>query len=63
MISAGTYPPISIDLGRNEPGMTMQYRDFERRRIVWRDYLLNGEPVLSPVDIDVLPFGRYQLRH
>ena len=30
MITAGTYPPIHIDLGRNEPGMTLQYRDIER---------------------------------
>ena len=37
MITAGTYPPISIDLGKDEPGMTLQYRDIERGYIVWRD--------------------------
>lgn len=26
MIIAGTYPPISIDLGKDEPGMTLQLR-------------------------------------
>jgi hypothetical protein len=24
MITAGTYPPISIDFGKDEPGMTLQ---------------------------------------
>jgi len=57
MIVSGTYPPISIDLGRNEPGMTLQYRNLERDRIVWRDYTVDGEAVKSPVDIDTLPSG------
>ena len=61
MIVAGTYPPISIDWGRDEPGMTPQYRDFERGYIVWRDYTVDGEVVKSPVDIDNLPPGRYRL--
>ncbi len=61
MITEGTYPPISIDLGRNELGMTLQYRNLERDQIVWRDYTVDGEPVLSPVDIDALPAGRYRL--
>jgi hypothetical protein len=60
MITAGTYPPINIDLGNDEPGMTLQYRDFERRHIVWRDYQVDGEVVKSPVDIDALP-GVYRL--
>ena len=59
MITAGTYPPI--DLGRDEPGMTLQYRNLERGFIVWRDYVVDGEQVLSPVDIDELPAGRYRL--
>ena len=61
MITEGTYPPISIDLGRNELGMTLQYRNLERDQIVWRDYTVDGEPVLSPVDIDALPTGVYRL--
>ena len=43
MIAAGTYSPIGIDLGKNEPGMTLQYRDAERGYIVWRDYQVDGE--------------------
>ena len=58
MITAGTYPPI--DLGKVEPGMTLQYG--ERGYIVWRDYTVDGEVVKSPVDIDALPVGVYRLR-
>ena len=62
VITAGSYPPISIDLGKDEPGMTLQHRDVERGYIVWRDYTVDGEIVRSPVDIDRLPSGRYRLR-
>jgi hypothetical protein len=61
MISAGTSPPISIVLGRNEPGMTLQFRNVERGQVVWRDYTVDGEAVKSPVDIDALPPGVYRL--
>ena len=61
MITAGSYPPISIDLGKDEPGMTPQFRNVKRDRIVWRDYTVDGEVVKSPVDIDALPFGVYRL--
>lgn len=61
MIVAGTSPLLDIDLGRNEPGMTLQYRDVERGYIVWHDYKVDGKVVKSPVDIDVLPAGKYQL--
>ena len=43
MIVAGTYPPIHIDLGKDEPGMTLQYRQIERGLIVWRDYHVDGK--------------------
>ena len=59
MITAGSYPLISI--GKDEPGMTLQFRDVERDRIVWRDYAVGGEAVRSPVDIDALPPGVYRL--
>jgi len=42
--------------------MTLQYRNLERDQIVWRDYLVDGEPVKSPIDIDALPAGKYRLR-
>ena len=61
MIVAGTYPPIN--LGSNDPGMTLQYRDVKNGYIEWRDVLKDGETLLSPVDVDVdaLPAGRYRL--
>ncbi len=57
MIVAGTSPHLYIDLGKDEPGMILQR--FERG--VWRDYLVDGEPVLAPVDIEALPPGNYRL--
>lgn len=41
--------------------MILQYRDVKGGYIIWRDYLVDGEVVKSPVDIDELPYGRYQL--
>lgn len=61
MIAEGTHPPIQIDLGKDEPGMTLQFRNVERGKIIWRDYMVDGETVKSPVDIDALPSGRYRL--
>ena len=53
---------VLLDLGKDEPSMILQYRDAERGYVVWRDYTVDGdEQVLSPVDIDVLPAGRYRL--
>ena len=57
MITAGSYPPISIDFGKDEPGMTLQYRNVECGYIVWRDVVKDGKPVKSPVDLDALPAG------
>jgi hypothetical protein len=51
MIVAGTGPLIYIDLGKDEPGMILQRLDGR----VWRDYLVDGEVVVSPVDIEKLP--------
>jgi len=60
MITAGSSPPISIDLGRNESGITLQFRDVKNGQIVWRDIVKDGEAVKSPVDIDALPAGVYR---
>ena len=60
MITAGSYPPVSIDLGKDEPGMTLQYR--ARGYIVWRDYTVDCEVVKSPVDIDALLPVVYRLK-
>jgi hypothetical protein len=57
MIAEGTSPPIWIDLGKDEPGMTLQRWDGND----WVDYKVNRRLVKSPVDIDVLPAGRYRL--
>ena len=61
MIIAGTHKGFWINLGKDEPGMTLQYRDVERGYIIWRDYMVDGEVVKSPGDIDALPFGKYRL--
>ena len=57
MIVAGTSPLIWIDLGSDEPGMTLQR--LEGR--VWVDYVVDGEVVISPVKIEKLPSGKYRL--
>ena len=62
MIVSGTHPPITIDLGNDAPGMTLQYRDVKDGYVVWRDCQVDGEAVKSPVDIDALPPGNYRLR-
>ena len=53
-IVAGTSSPIWIDLGKDEPGMTLQRFDRE-----WVDYVVGGEVVISPVKIEKLPPGKY----
>ena len=52
MIVAGTPPHLYID----EPGMTLQRLDGRK----WVDYVVDGEVVISPVDIDKLPPGKYR---
>jgi hypothetical protein len=61
MIVSGTYPFINIDLGKDEPGMTLQREYREGGFLVWRDYLKDGKPVTAPVDIEALPAGKYRL--
>ena len=50
-------PGTVIDLSKDEPGMILQRFD----RGMWRDYLVKGQRVLSPVDIETLPAGKYRL--
>jgi hypothetical protein len=61
MIIEGTHPSISIDPGKDEAGMTLQYRDIKNGYIAWRDVMKDGKLVKSPVDIDALPAGRCRL--
>ena len=62
MIISGTYPPITIDLCSNEPGMTLQREYREGNRLIWRDVENDGQVVKSPVDIDALSAGRFRLK-
>ncbi len=57
MIVAGTDKRIWIDLGKDDSGMTLQRLE----RGVWREYLVGGQRVLSPIKIDSLPPGKYRL--
>ena len=61
MIVAGTYPPINIDFGNDEPGMILQREYREGGSRIWRDYKVDGKVVKSPVDIEKLPAGKYRL--
>jgi hypothetical protein len=61
MIVEGTHPPINIDLGKDEQGMTLQREYSEGGYLVWRDVMKDGKVVKSPVDIDALPAGKYRL--
>ena len=63
MIVAGTYSPNSIDLGKDEPGMTLQRRYRECGKLIWRDVVKDGQAAKSRVDIDALPAGVYRLKH
>ncbi len=63
MIVAGAHPPISIDFGNDEPGITLQYR--EGGNLVWCDVVKDGQAVKSPVNLmaDINPqfFSRVQV--
>ena len=61
MITAGSYPPVSIDFGKDKPSMILQYRDVKNGQIIWRDYTVDGEVVKSRVEVDALPPGVYRL--
>jgi len=47
-----------IDLGPDKPGMTLQHR---YRGQYWKNYQVNLKVVKSPVDIEILPAGKYRL--
>ena len=48
---------VEIDLGPDTPGMILQCREPDG----WQDYRVEGERVLSPVDIESLQPGYYRL--
>ncbi len=47
---------VEIDLGSDKPGMLLQRREPDG----WQDYCLEGEQVLSQVDIEALQPGYYR---
>ena len=49
---------IEIDFGNDKPGAIFQRKE----NGYWRDYLVKGEPVVKPFDVETLPHGRYRLR-
>jgi hypothetical protein len=48
---------IEIDLGSDIPGSVPQR--YENGK--WRDYLVDGEPVYWPFDLESLPSGKYRV--
>ena len=53
---------ILIDYGDNKPGSVLQHHILKSGRYIWQDYLVDGQPVTAPVDVNSLPPGEYQLR-
>jgi hypothetical protein len=41
--------------------MILQREYREGGYLYWRDYQVDGELVIAPVDIDALPWGKYRL--
>ncbi len=57
ILSAGDLG-VEIDFGSDEPGAIRQ----RKVKGYWRDYLVDGRPVVNPFDAEALPAGRYRLR-
>ena len=49
---------IEIDFGTDQPGAILQRKEIG----YWRDYLVDGKPVVNPFEVEVLPAGWYRLR-
>jgi hypothetical protein len=49
---------IEIDFRTDQPGAVLQRKDKGH----WRDYLVDGERVVNPFDVESLPPGFYRLR-
>ena len=57
ILSAGDLA-LEIDFGRNQPGSILQHKVKGR----YQDYLIDGKPLMNPVDVNTLPPGWYRLR-
>jgi hypothetical protein len=44
---------IEIDFGPDQPGAILQRKEKGH----WHDYLVDGQPVTNPVDVESLPRG------
>ncbi len=49
---------IEIDFGSNEPGAILQRKE----KGYWHEYLVDGEAVVNPFNVETLPPGWYRLR-
>jgi len=49
---------IEIDFGSDQPGAILQRKEKGHGH----DYLVNGEPVVNPFDVETLVPGVYRLR-
>ena len=57
ILSAGDLA-LEINFGRNQPGDILQ----RKVKGEWQDYLIDGKPVVNPVDVNTLPPGWYRPR-
>jgi hypothetical protein len=48
---------IEIDFRTDQPGAILQRKDKGH----WHDYLVDGKPVVNPIDVESLPRGLYRL--
>jgi hypothetical protein len=58
MILSSSDLVIEIDFGDDEPGAILQRKE----KGSWRDYLIDGEPVVNPFNVETLPPGWHRLR-
>lgn len=56
MLQAGDLA-LTIDFGNNRPGSIRQ----RKTNGEWQDYLVDGEPVVYPFEVNQLPPGEYRL--
>jgi len=57
ILSAGDLN-LEIDFGRNQPGAILQ----RKVKGEYQDYLVDGKPVVNPVDVNTPPPGWCRLR-
>jgi len=49
---------LEIDFGRNQPSAILQRKE----RDGYQDYLIDGQPITNPIDVNTLPPGWQRLR-